>query len=277
MLLALALVVTLLPHYDSRALETGLAGRIVIVTGAGSGIGLAITRAFASEGAHVVAVDIAPAAATGERVVTLEADLTKPDGGQRATEAAINAFGSVDVLVNNVGVAYPRDGFLSVSDDDWRSLLEVNFMSMVRASRAAIPHMAKQGRGALVNIASDAGHIPAPFFVDYCVTKVAIRMLSKAIATEFASAGVRSNCVSPGPTRTHVWEEGEMVEALMRESGLDREATIERFLRDVRGMPMGRLGEPEDVATTVLFLASDLARQVTGADYRVDGGQIPNL
>jgi NAD(P)-dependent dehydrogenase (short-subunit alcohol dehydrogenase family) len=249
----------------------------VIITGAGSGIGLAITRAFTAERANVLAADVAPGAAVGERVVTLEIDLTQPDAGQRATDAALEAFGAVDVLVNNVGVAYPRDGFLSVSDDDWRSLIEVNFMSMVRASRAAIPHMVKQGKGALVNIASDAGHIPAPIFVDYCVTKVAIRMLSKAIANEFASAGIRSNCVSPGPTRTHVWEQGAMIEALMAESGLDREATITRFLGEVRGMPMARLGEPEDVAVAVVFLASDLAGQVSGADYRVDGGQIPNL
>lgn len=225
----------------------------------------------------MVAVDIAPGAAAGERVLPLEADLTTADAGRHAADTAIEAFGTVDVLVNNLGVASPRGGFLSVSDDDWRSLIEVNFLSMVKTSRAAIPHMVKQGRGALVNIASDAGHIPAPFFVDYCVTKVAVRMLSKAIANEFASAGIRSNCVSPGPTRTHVWEEGEMIEALMRESGLRREATIERFLREVRGMPMSRLGAPEDVAAAVVFLASDLAGQVTGADYRVDGGQIPSL
>lgn len=258
-------------------METGLAGRTVIITGAGSGIGLATTRAFTAEGANVLAADIAPGAAAGERVVTLKVDLTDPDGGQRATDAALEQFGAIDVLVNNVGIANPRDGFLGVSDDDWRQLIDVNLMSMVRASRAAIPQMIKQGRGALVNIASDAGHVPGPFFVDYCVTKVAIRMLSKAIANEFAAAGIRSNCVSPGPTRTHVWERGEMIEALMAESGLDREATVERFLRDVRGMPMARLGEPEDVAAVVVFLASDLAGQVTGADYRVDGGQIPSL
>ena len=117
--------------------------------------------------------------------------------------------------------------------------------------------------------------MPAPYFVDYSVTKGMIRLLSKALANEFAAHGIRSNTVSPGPTRTTPWECGEFIDELALEWAIDREAAIERFVRDVRGMPLGRLGAPEDVAAAIVFLASDQARQVTGSDYRIDGGLVP--
>ena len=149
-------------------------------------------------------------------------------------------------------------------------------MSMVRACRAAIPHMLERG-GSIVSISSDAGHMPAPFFVDYCVTKAAIRVLSKALATEFADRGIRSNTISPGPTRTAPWERQGLIDVLAERWGIDREAAIERFIKEERRMPLGRLGDPADVAAVVVFLASDLARQITGSDYRVDGGMIATV
>lgn len=261
-------------------METGLSGRSVVVTGGGSGIGLATVRAFLAEGARVVAADLDPSAAASladdSRIVPVTVDLGTAEGPIEAVTAAVDHFGSIDVLVNNVGVAPHRDGFLSVSDAEWLRILEINFFSMIRACRAAIPRMVDQGRGAIVSLASDAGRVPGSFFVDYCVTKAAILMLSKAIATEFAPQGIRSNCVSPGPTRTSVWDkDAPITRELAAEFGGDAEAAIENFLRNTRRMPMARLGEPSDVAAMIVFLASDLARQVTGADYRVDGGQIP--
>lgn len=259
-------------------METGLGGRRAVVTGGGAGIGRAIVRALCAEGVRVLVADLDPEPAvqeSGGEAVGCVVDLGVAGGPERAVEQAEARWGGIDILVNNVGVAFHREGFLDVGDDDWHALLNINFMSVVRACRATLPGMRDRGGGAIISIASDAGHVPGPFFVDYSVTKIAIRMLAKAIATEFAADGIRSNTVSPGPTRTAVWERGPFVEALAAQTGGDIRAGIDRFVREVRGMPMGRLGEPEDVAAAVVYLASDAARQVTGADLRVDGGQIP--
>jgi NAD(P)-dependent dehydrogenase (short-subunit alcohol dehydrogenase family) len=260
-------------------MDLGLEGRVALVTGAGSGIGLATTRALLAEGAGVIAADLDPSAALAGapagRLLAFTVDLASPDGPSSAVAFAIEQLGTIDILVNNVGVCPHRDGFLDVDDRGWQELLELNFFSMVRCCRAAIPRMLEQERGSIVSLSSDAGHMPGPYFVDYAVTKGMIRLLSKALANEFAGRGIRSNTVSPGPTRTAPWESGEFIDALAAEWALDREAAIDRFVRDVRGMPLGRLGAPEDVAAAIVFLASDRACQITGSDYRVDGGLIP--
>ena len=260
-------------------METGLGDKVAIVTGAGSGIGLATTRALVGEGAYVVAADLTPdAAAATDHVLPIAVDLATADGPCLAVEAAVAEYGGLDILVNNVGIAPHRDGFLSVHDSDWHALIELNFMSMVRSSRAAIPRMIERGGGAIVSLASDSGHAPPPFMVDYAITKNAIRVLAKALATEFASVGIRSNSVSPGPTRTPPFTDGNgVIDVLAEQWGLDREAAIERFVTEERRIPLGRLGEPEDVAAAIVFLASDRARQITGSDFRVDGGGIPTV
>jgi NAD(P)-dependent dehydrogenase (short-subunit alcohol dehydrogenase family) len=261
-------------------MNTGLEGRIALITGGGAGIGLASARALLAEGACVSVADLDPspalADAPADRVLALNSDLASADGPASAVAATVERFGAIDILVNNVGVAPHRDGFLAVADEDWKALFELNFFCMVRATRAALPQMLAHGRGSIISISSDSGHMPAPYFVDYGVTKGMIRILSKALAAEFSPQGIRANTISPGPTRTTPWETpGEFIDIMAAQWNVDRETAIERFLRTERRMPLARLGEPEDVAALVVFLASDLARQITGADYVVDGGQIP--
>jgi len=181
------------------------------------------------------------------------------------------------VLVNNVGICIPRDGFLSVEDDGWEQTFQVNLMSAVRASRAALPLMIAAGGGSITTIASESGLQPAPVFSDYAVTKGSLHILTKLLANEFSRAGVRCNSVTPGPIRTPAWGPGGVVDKLSKEWGMDLEAGIEHFVKEVRGMPLGKIGEPEDVAAMVAFLSSDLAKQITGSDFRVDGGQIATI
>jgi NAD(P)-dependent dehydrogenase (short-subunit alcohol dehydrogenase family) len=255
-------------------MQLNLNDKVAVVTGGGSGIGLATVRQLAEEGARVVAADLDPSAATEiDGVIGVAADLSTAEGPGSAVAAAVKEFGRIDVLVNNVGVFPYRESFLSVTDEDWKGLLEVNFFSMVRASRAAIPHMVDQGSGVIVSTASDVARAPDPFFVDYGVAKAGVLMLSKAISIEFGPKGVRSNCVSPGPTLTPAWEKpGGFAESLAEEFGMSKDDAIDHFAKEVRKMPLGRLGRPQDVANAIVFLASDAASHVTGADYQVDGG-----
>jgi len=263
-------------------MEFGLTGRVAVVTGGGAGIGLATARMLVQEGVRVVVADIDPSAAAGiapeKELVALTVDLATPEGGPAAVAAALERFGAIDILVNNVGIAPHRTGFLAVSDQDWTALIELNFLSMVRCCRAAIPHMLERGRGSIVSLSSVSGHTPTPHFADYATTKGMVRILSKALANEFAARGVRANTISPGPTRTTPWEDedGFLAEYSARWR-LDHEATIERFMREERHMPLGRIGEPEDVAALIVFLASDRAQQITGSDFRVDGGQLATI
>ena len=256
-------------------MDLELSGRTAVVTGAGSGIGLAITRRLTGEGALVVAADRDPAAAEAERVTPFEVDLAAAGGPEAAVRCALDAYGHLDILVNNVGALPFRDGFLSVDDAEWTGVMDLNFMSVVRASRAALPDMVAAGRGAIVSIASDQGRQPEPFAPDYGVSKAAILALSKVLSKEFGPQGIRVNCVSPGPTRTPAWDvPGGFAESLAEQFATDKDTAVDRFAKEVKQMPLGRLGQPDDVARVVAFLASDAARQVTGSDYRVDGGVV---
>lgn len=258
-------------------MDLGLSGKVVVVTGAGSGIGLATARAFLEEGAVVVGGDLEPAAVEdlGAGATPVRVDLGSPDGPGRLVEAALAEHGRVDVLVNNVGIAPYRDGFLAVDDDGWRTVLDVNFMSAVRASRAVLPSMVERGSGCIVSIASDAGRQPDVFFVDYSVSKAALLMLSKTLANEFGPHGIRVNVVSPGPTRTPIWDRpGGFAESLAAQLGMEAESAVTHFAREIRKLPLGRLGRPQDVAAAVLFVASDRACQMTGSEVCIDGGVI---
>jgi len=253
-----------------------LKDKVAVITGAGSGIGLATAEAFIAEGAKVVGADLLSENVEELRKVGgtgIELDMLEADSGEKLAAAAIEEHGQIDVLVNNVG-AYPfRDGFLSVTDSDWDFVLNINLMTMIRTSRAVLPHMVERESGSIVSIASETARQPDHWIVDYSTAKAAVLSVSKSISNEFGPKGIRVNCVSPGPIRTKVWgSPGGFADSLAEEYGMDREAAIEHLAKEVRKLPLGRVGRPENVAAVVLFLASEQAANVTGSEYGVNGG-----
>jgi NAD(P)-dependent dehydrogenase (short-subunit alcohol dehydrogenase family) len=259
-------------------MDLGLDGKSVVVTGAGAGIGLATVKLFAAEGARVVGADLDVESLQGidagpGEIRPLQADLSTADGATKAIQGTVDAFGRIDVLVNNVGIGPTREGFLDISDDEWQRVFTLNFFSMVRCARAALPHMVEQRSGALVHLGSEVARQPDVFLGDYSVSKAAVLSLSKILSLEFGEHGIRSNVVAPGPTRTALWEKpGGFMDFLAESYGMDREAAVDHFAKEVRKLPLGRIGAPEDVAAAIVFLASDRCRQVTGSVYSVDSG-----
>ncbi|MGB3682494.1 MAG: oxidoreductase [Rubrobacteraceae bacterium] len=258
-------------------MDFGFEGKVAVVTGASKGIGLAVVRAFAEEGAKVVAGSRRPGEALEELagkhpVVPVPVDLNTAEGPGKLVARAVEEFGGVDVLVNNVGGAEPRlEGFLSITDEDWLGTLEFNLMSAVRASRAALPHLLENG-GAVVNVSSINGRLPRPPVADYAASKAAMTNLSKALSEEFSPQGVRVNAVSPGPVRTPLWTgEGSFGDQLAGAMGVELEDFLDA-IPEHDGLTIGRMISPEEVAAAVLFLASERSGGVTGSDYAVDGG-----
>jgi NAD(P)-dependent dehydrogenase (short-subunit alcohol dehydrogenase family) len=252
-----------------------LDGRIVIVTGASSGFGRAIAVRVAEEGASVVIADlderggeetaalVDKAGADAEVVV---GDIATEAGARHAVERTVARFGTVDVLVNNAGIAPPEQGdSWDAPQESWDRVIRVNLSSVYLCSRAVIPVLLAQGGGSIVNIASIAA-TRAVSGGSYAAAKGGILGYTRQVARELAARGVRMNCVSPGYMRTPMTT-GERM-------GLDpaaQEARVEAFGRRV---PMQRTGSVDDIAAAVAYLASDDARYVTGQEIVVDGGYL---
>src|SRR3954454_3682952 len=185
-------------------MDLGLVGRVAVVTGAGKGIGLAITQALVDEGVRVVAGDLEETPALSQLVEKSLIDFVKADlstsSGAVDLIAAAETHGRLDVLVNNVGAAKPHlDGFLSVADDQWLFSLTLNLMAAVRTTRAALPMMLAAGQGSIVTTSSVNAFLPDPSIIDYCAAKAALTNFCKALSKEVGPQGVRVNTVSPGP------------------------------------------------------------------------------
>jgi NAD(P)-dependent dehydrogenase (short-subunit alcohol dehydrogenase family) len=253
----------------------------VIVTGASRGIGLAVTHALVGEGASVVAVSKGGSAElkaleeTG-KVRPVPADLTDPQGAAEVIEAAVAAFGRLDVLVNNVGAVRPRvGGFLSVTDDDWDATLTINLLAAVRMTRAALPRLVEGGGGSIVTVGSVNAVLPDPLVIDYSAAKAALSSLCKSLSKEFGPSRVRVNTVSPGPVATGLWLGHDGVAATVaKATGGDPAAVAAKAAGDA---VTGRFTRPEEVADLVVFLAGDRAANITGADFTIDGGLISTL
>ncbi|MCM3882027.1 MAG: SDR family oxidoreductase, partial [Vicinamibacterales bacterium] len=195
-------------------------------------------------------------------------------GIEKAVGVALKAFGGPpDILINNLGVGN-ASSFETLTDEQWAHSFQVNVMGTVRTCRTLLPKMAERGSGAVVNTGSDLAKQPEPGFMDYGSSKAGLLYLTKALAKQYAP-GVRVNAVLPGPIWSKMWTRpGGIVDQLVQHYGLDRDASVKRFLED-RQMPMG-IGNPEDVAHAAVFLASPLAKFITGAALDI-GGTIRGL
>ncbi|WP_433465593.1 SDR family NAD(P)-dependent oxidoreductase [Spirillospora sp. CA-128828] len=263
-------------------MDMGLTGRVAVVTGASKGIGLAVVRTLLDEGARVVAVSRKPGAEldalAGPNLVHVPADLMDPDAPARAVEQAVEAFGRLDVLVNNAGgpppgAVMPRFGFMTLADDDWRDVFEFNVVAVVRAVRAAIPHLLKSDAASVVNVSSVNARRPGPMNFDYNAAKAALTNLTKGLSEEYAPQGVRVNTVSPGPVRTPWWtDEGGAADIIAGATGSDRDAVLDGGAAEMMSLTTGRLSEPQEVADVVVLLASPRSASTTGADFAVDSG-----
>ena len=261
-------------------MDLGLIGRRAIVTGASKGIGLATTRRLVAEGVAVVTgsrettAELKELVNTGS-VIAVTVDLTSPDGPDGLVAAALDA-GPVDILVNNAGAVTPRTGgFLSVSDEDWWRSLQLTLMAAVRTTRAILPHMLERRSGTIVNTASVNATLPDPLVIDYGAAKAALANFSKALSKEVGPRGVRVNAVAPGPVSTALWLGDSGVAASV--SGATGAAADDIARSAVRDTATGRFTTPEEVADLIVFLASDRAANITGADYLIDGGLIPTM
>jgi NAD(P)-dependent dehydrogenase (short-subunit alcohol dehydrogenase family) len=245
-------------------------GKTVIITGATSGIGRATAEAFGRDGASTVLVgrqdpELNEAAAavreTGARAITCQADVTAADAPKRIIDAALQEFGQIDVLVNAAGVI--ATGTLEATTDDiWDTMMAVNLRAPFRLMRAAAPHLTAR-KGSVVNVSSVNGLRSFPGVLAYCVSKAGVDHLTRCAAIEMAPLGVRVNAVNPGVTVTN----------LHRRSGMGEPQYAAFLERSKETHPLGRPGKPEEIASLILFLASDRAGWMTGETIPIDGGR----
>jgi NAD(P)-dependent dehydrogenase (short-subunit alcohol dehydrogenase family) len=257
--------------------DFGLAERVCLVTGSTSGIGLETARLLAAEGARVAVTGrseerVEQARAETGAALGVAADLVDPDAPAALVERVAGELGPIECLVNNAGVAYQRS-FEDLSDEDWEGIWRLNVMSYVRAIRAVVPGMRERGYGRIVNVSSTAGKRPSTGMPDYSVTKAAVLSLSRLVSDLYCKDGIGCNAVTPGPTASPAWlEDGGLADQAAQRSGKTREQVLEEV---AKGRPIGRLAEPEEIASVIVFLCSDRASYVTGAAWSVDGGTVP--
>ena len=258
-------------------MDLGLRDRVCVITGSTAGIGLETARLLAAEGARVVVTGrdadrVQRAREDTGAALGIPADLNDSAAPEALIQEAIGELGRVDCLVNNVGEAY-QTTFEELTDEQWDGMWQLNVMSYVRCIRAVLPPMREAGGGTIVNVSSTAGKRPSTGMPNYSVTKAAVLSLSRLIADLYAGEGIRCNAVTPGPTATGAWlGEGGLADQQAGRSINTREQVLEKV---GAGRPLGRLAEPEEIASVIAFLCSERSSYVTGAAWSADGGTVP--
>lgn len=244
--------------------------KVAVITGGASGIGRATAELFAREGAAVVVADvnrsggeqvIEKIANAGQRACFLPCDVTKASDCEKVVEYALEQFGRLDILFNNAGIIR-RATVVDLREDDWDRVMDVNVKSVFLMSRCAIPIMAKQGGGVIINTASGWGLTGGAKAAVYCASKGAVVLLTKAMAVDHGPHNIRVNCICPGDTDT----------AMLRNEARQLGEGDEKFLSEAAKRPLGRVGTPGEIAQAALYLASDASSFVTGTALIVDGG-----
>jgi 2,3-dihydro-2,3-dihydroxybenzoate dehydrogenase len=253
--------------------------RVAVVTGAASGIGRATALGLSRQGARVALCDLKAAAllgvvtaiqGTGGQARVVELDVSDHAQAAGAIDGIVQAWGRLDVLVNAAGIASSgptsRGPVIKISEEDWDRIIDVNLLGTVYCAQAAARHMIRQRSGRIVNLASIAGAVPRLNGAAYGVSKAGVRMFTKCLALELARYAITVNAVAPGPTDTPMLGGGGTRGEEVRARFISGTPEIFRL-----GVPLGKLGTPEDVASAILYLASDEAHHVTGAIWNVDG------
>jgi NAD(P)-dependent dehydrogenase (short-subunit alcohol dehydrogenase family) len=250
---------------DAWNLPDRLAGRVAVVTGAGSGIGLATVRRFAQEGAQVVCVDVdepsGKAAAEEVGGLFVRADVTSESDVRAMYAAAHEAYGRIDIAFNNAGISPPDDdSILETGLEAWKRVQEVNLTSVYLCCKYVLPYMREQGKGSIINTASFVAVMGAATSqISYTASKGGVLAMSRELGVQFAREGIRVNALCPGPVATPM-----LLELFAKDP--------ERAARRLVHVPVGRFAEPTEIAAAVAFLASDDASFITASEFLVDGG-----